>query len=507
LRTPLQAVIGASQLLSARGQVGQRADEIETMSAASKSLLTLIDSVLSYSRLEAGVVTPTLATFTLGTCIDEALRVSRAAFAKPGVSLAFEIDDAVPAHIRSDPGMLRQVLINLVSNALKFTEAGEVWVKVSAVVSQNARPGDPVRLDFRVTDTGPGIDEPTQRRLFQPFQQGSSAAGRIGDTALGSGLGLVICSMLVRALGGDIELASAPGTGTQMSFYIQAHTPVSLALIESPDARVAGEATSLRPLRVMVVEDNDVNRELLSVMLAQLGHSVFAVADGDAAIQACAEQVFDAVLMDLNMPRVGGIEATRRILAGTTFGHPQVVIIALTASVSEADREQCASVGMRGFLTKPATVFSLDMALRSALIVHDADAAGSAARSTEPDALIDLSVLDPLTLDSLAELDVQAPQPFLRRLIERFLDGLPAQVAEIRALHAASQSAAVVASTHSLAGAASAVGARALGLVARQASDVPSGAHVDEVEIVSKRTDAALRHWIERLKTQDVPLG
>ncbi len=486
LRTPLQAVVGASQLLSARGHAGERADEVETLDAASKSLLTLIDGVLSYSRLEAGVVTPTLQSFTLAVCLDEALRVSRAALPRPDVSLAVDVDGDVPTVLHTDQGMLRQVLINLIGNALKFTSAGEVRVHVSADRAERA--GDPSKLRFTVTDTGVGIDRNTQQRLFQPFQQGAAGSGQV---AVGSGLGLVICSLLVRALGGEIEMISEPGKGTRMTFSILAHTPPSAIegiSTTSGSSVVSGATTVLttHALSVMVVEDNDVNRELLSIMLEQLGHRVFAVADGEEAINACKTQVFDAVLMDLNLPRIGGIEATRRIRQDHVGRNDQPAIIALTASVSDADRALCAAAGMRGFLTKPATVFSLDVALRAA--VSDAPEHGESA--AENDGLIDET-----TLESLSELEQRAPEPFLGRLIERFLDSLPGQVKQLQTHWNAGEQQQAAALAHGISGAASAVGASALSHAARRACEESSTEAVAEVGIIAIATTKALNAW------------
>ena len=481
LRTPLQAVIGASQLLSARRRPGEPAYEIQTMDAASKSLLTLIDGVLSYSRLESGMVTPTLHSFVLAECMEEALQVSRVALPRAGVALVVEVAPSVPRVIHTDQGMLRQVLINLVGNALKFTASGEVRITVSADLV--ARAGDPLRLRFIVSDTGSGVNSETQQRLFQPFQQGDAEGDK---PRVGSGLGLAICAMLLRALDGEIDMTSELGKGTQMSFSILAQVPPN-AVAAQLTTRTE-PAASMRSLRVLVVEDNDVNRELLSIMLEQLGHSVSAVADGETAVSRCHGQMFDAVLMDLNMPRIGGIEATRCILLDhAERGHPPPAIIALTASVSDADRELCAAAGMRGFLTKPATVFSLDVALRSA--IGDPPLPDVAPVATG-------DVLDEATLKSLTELDQRAAAPFLRKLIERFIDGLPQQVAQMQAHWAAGETKPALYSAHSLSGAASSVGAIALARATRRVSESPCNETVAGVEAASHATVLELTSWM-----------
>jgi two-component system, sensor histidine kinase len=320
--------------------------------------------------------------------------------------------------------------------------------------------------------------------LFQPFQQGEAVAGQ---PPVGSGLGLVICSLLVRALGGEISMTSVPGKGTRMSFSILAQALPAAHEI-SPTTPIAAAPKAMRALHVMVVEDNDVNRELLSIMLEQLGHRVFAVADGEAAVDACQAQAFDVVLMDLNLPRIGGVEATRRILNDPTSQHAHPVIIALTASVSDADRALCAAAGMRGFLTKPATVFSLDVALRGAV-----SELPPAMTAREPD-----DVLDEVTLDSLAALDQQAPAPFLHKLISRFIDDLPAQIASIQRVGTVGDRAQAAAIAHSLAGAAASVGASALANAARAVCDEPTADRIAELAVISKTTAAALAAWTSR---------
>ena len=285
--------------------------------------------------------------------------------------------------------------------------------------------------------------------------------------------------------GGEIDLASTPVKGTRISFSILAQTPP--APITAQLATTVEAVLSMRSLRVMVVEDNDVNRELLSIMLEQLGHIVFAVADGEAATSRCHEQTFDAVLMDLNLPRIGGIEETRRILMDHAEGGDAPAIVALTASVSDADRDLCAAAGMRGFLTKPATVFSLDLALRGAV----GDAALPEVAAVAPSDL-----LDEVTLESLAELDQRAAEPFLRKLIERFLASLPQQVLEMQARWAAGEMRAALDSAHSLAGAASAVGASALARATRRISESPSTETVAEAEAASRATVLALTSWM-----------
>ncbi|MBL8311336.1 MAG: response regulator [Burkholderiales bacterium] len=490
LRTPLQAVVGASQLLSSRRLPDGSATEVATLDAAAKSLLTLIDGVLSYSRLEAGVVTPVLKTFELRECIDEAVRVAKAAYARPDVALAIELDSGVPTTVHTDQGMLRQVLINLLANALKFTQRGSVTVSVSSDSDDDERSDHPFLLRFVVRDTGTGIDAGTQQRLFQPFQQGLVAGSAPG---VGSGLGLVICSLLVRALGGEIGMLSRAGEGTQMTFTVRAQTPPSVRLPvggssggTTPEIAIAEQVSHLS---VLVVEDNDVNRELLGIMLGQLGHRVTAAADGEQAVALCEAQAFDVVLMDLNLPRIGGIEATRRILHGPATQKEagrMPAIVALTASVSDADRALCTAAGMRGFLSKPATVFSLDVALREAMRGQT-----TPEELTVTDELIDLP-----TLSSLAELEAKAAEPFVERLIARFLQGSPGEVQRIREYWDSGDRAQCIARAHALAGGAAAVGALALARAARRVNDAPDEASVMQVEAVESETQRALHEWI-----------
>jgi CheY-like chemotaxis protein/HPt (histidine-containing phosphotransfer) domain-containing protein len=227
-------------------------------------------------------------------------------------------------------------------------------------------------------------------------------------------------------------------------------------------------------------------------MLEQLGHSVVPVGDGEAAIEAVANQPLDVVLMDLNLPRIGGVEATRQILQNCRDDKTAPVIVALTASVSEEDRALCAAAGMRGFLTKPATVFSLDMALRAAL-AKDASV-------DEKTVGEDFSPLDRETLNALSELDARASEPFLGRLIERFLTSLTTDVVEIARHWDDSDIKQTKTAAHALAGAASAVGASELASLARAASEQPNNVNIREIGVVAGRTRASPRAWMQHIR-------
>jgi CheY-like chemotaxis protein len=308
-----------------------------------------------------------------------------------GVQVSCEIDGDVPVAVRGDPTRLRQVLFNLVGNAIKFTERGSVDVIVRRVPSGKSETGPAeCTIAIAVRDTGIGINAEAQTRLFKSFSQADgSTSRRFG----GTGLGLAISKQLIELMGGEIRLQSKPGEGSTFSFTAQltvgAHSPGPAAAAsrhegvrESPHA---AEAQAPRG-RVLLVEDNRVNQEIAKVMLQALGHSVEVCADGRAGVEAALTGRYDLVLMDCQMPEMDGFQATAAIRAheGTTTrptdasSHARLPIVALTANAIYGDRERCLAAGMDDYLPKPFRKEQLDRMLKT-WIKHPARVQASAA--------------------------------------------------------------------------------------------------------------------------------
>ncbi len=379
LRTPLNAVIGSSDLLLASPLDAAQADYVRTMRQGARDLLALLNDILDFSKIESGRLDLEDATFNLHEVIRSGLELLAPSAAARRITLIRDLPPDLPPDLVGDPLRLRQILLNLVSNAIKFTpEGGEVSVSVATgvrsaqVATAAGSPASTIELILAVRDNGPGIDGETQRRLFQPFiQADSSVARRHG----GSGLGLAIARRLAELMGGSLAVESEPGRGATFTARVRlrAAAPPGVAVPDPPvdagpaEARsVATESLSaLYPLKILVVEDQAVNRKVIGQMLARLGFAPSYAEDGSTAVQLCATGDFDLVFMDLRLPDMDGVAACRLIRASKAIAR-QPRIIALTAQVFEEDRRRTSEAGMDGFLAKPVSLHELQKAIVAA---------------------------------------------------------------------------------------------------------------------------------------------
>ncbi|WP_288582943.1 ATP-binding protein, partial [uncultured Methylobacterium sp.] len=336
IRTPLNGVIGYADLLLAdRTLPGRHRRYVDRIAAAGGALLTVVDDILDFSRIEAGGIALSEVPFAPAALVDNAASIVRGLSEPKGLALDVALDPAVPDWVRGDPDRLRQILLNLLNNAVKFTPAGRVAVRVEAEGGS---------LRFCVSDTGIGIAPEQHGRLFQRFSQ---VDGSIRRQYGGSGLGLAICKGLVELMGGTIGVESRPGAGSTFWFR------VPLPACPAPAAEAAeGRPRPVHPARLLLVEDVPINQDLARAVLEAEGHSVDVAGDGAAAIEAVRAKTYDLVLMDVQMPGMDGLTATRTIRAmpgpaGT------VPIVAMTANVLPAQIETFRAAGMDGHVGKP----------------------------------------------------------------------------------------------------------------------------------------------------------
>jgi signal transduction histidine kinase/ligand-binding sensor domain-containing protein/CheY-like chemotaxis protein len=356
IRTPMNAVLGMTTMLLDTGLSSEQRDFTETIRRSGEALLAVINDILDVSKIEAGMFEIELIPFGLRDCLDEAVGIVAAKAAGKGLALGYRIAGGVPVAVESDPARLRQILVNLLDNAVKFTAEGAVRLEVESE-SLPGEDGD-IEVRFTVRDTGIGIPADRMDRLFKPFSQADSSTTRVYG---GTGLGLVICRRLAERLGGRLWMESEPGHGSTFFFTIRCR-PAQLtepaipqtpqALPDTAAAPAGAPSPDEPPLRVLLAEDNPINRRVALLMLSRLGHQADVAEDGHQVLEAVRRQRYDLILMDVQMPEIDGIEATRRIRAELP-PELQPRIVAVTANALEENREACLAAGMDEFLTKP----------------------------------------------------------------------------------------------------------------------------------------------------------
>lgn len=350
LRTPLNGVIGMTTLLSDTELGDEQTKLLSFVKTSADHLLTVINDILDFSKIEAGMMVIEKVPFDLRKAIGEIKIISGPLADEKGLNLNLMVDDQVPDMVIGDVVRVRQVLLNLVSNAIKFTSAGKVSVKVEPVVRRSGKTG----LRFSVHDTGVGIPENKLQAVFEQFTQADSSTTRSFG---GTGLGLAICQQLVELMGGKIGVNSEVGQGSEFWFVLnQKEAEASGEPVDrAPAALVPEIEMDARPAEgccVLLAEDNPINQVFARKLLSLMGATVTVASNGQEAVDKVQEQVFDLVLMDCQMPVVDGYQATRMI---RDLGSPftELPIIALTAFAMAEDKDNCLAAGMDDYVTKP----------------------------------------------------------------------------------------------------------------------------------------------------------
>jgi CheY-like chemotaxis protein/two-component sensor histidine kinase len=359
IRTPLNGVLGMAQAMAMEELPPRQRERLDIIRQAGENLLALLNDLLDMSKIEAGKLRLEETEFDLEELAETARGTFSAVAALKGLGMSLTVEEGCGGVYRGDPMRVRQILHNLLSNALKFTEAGGIDVRI-------ARRADMLVLSVR--DTGIGIAPEAQAKLFQSFEQADTTTTRRYG---GTGLGLAICRKLSGMMGGGIAVESTPGVGTTftVSLHLQrlgeSRRTAPPASAEKPApaplAHDAGEAA----LRVLVAEDNGINQLVLKTLLNAVGVEPVIVADGLAAVEAWGAGRWDLILMDIQMPVMDGYAATEWIRQWEAAGkRPRLPIVALTADAFEEDRKRCLAIGMNDFLAKPIAVEALQAVLR-----------------------------------------------------------------------------------------------------------------------------------------------
>ncbi len=376
VRTPLNGILGVAHLLRGMGLPAEPNHLVGVIERSGHALLRLVSDILDVSKIEAGKLTLEAVPFDLHEMLEDAVRLFRST-ARPGVKVLLEVADGVPASLIGDPVRLRQVIMNLLGNAIKFTHEGQVTLRVH----RENNPSIYVTLDFRIVDTGIGIAQDKIAGLFERFGQADVSTSRKYG---GTGLGLAISQQLVALMGGNIEATSVIGKGTTLTFKLaflidespaetlredvgdsrrQTSALLSLAGICDDPAVPSEVPGAPAPIRVLLVDDNKINRMVATALLTRDGFTVAVAQNGLEAVEFSRLIAYDAILMDCQMPQMNGYEATG-LIRKREAGGKRTPIIALTANDEDQQRDRCISAGMDDFLTKPVNAERLLAALR-----------------------------------------------------------------------------------------------------------------------------------------------
>jgi signal transduction histidine kinase/ActR/RegA family two-component response regulator len=350
IRTPMNSIIGFASLLMDMPLPPTVQQYVRIIRQSGNHLLQLINDILDLSKLDAGKLQLEDEAFDLREELAQTIDLLIGQAQEKRLSLSIDVASSVPSRVHGDPGRLRQILINLIGNGLKFTSVGGVTVEVGLVKD----PPNPGRLSFRVRDTGIGIPAEKIPLLFNHFAQiGDGVARQYG----GTGLGLAICKRLVEQMRGDIGVHSEPGRGSTFFF--------DMPLRPATEAAVESDPTG--SLRILLADDNNTNRIVIARMLERLGHKVDMVGNGLEAVEAVRTRPYDLLVMDIAMPKMDGLAATEAI-RDMTGRRGRVPIVGLTANAAGSAEQDCYRVGMNAFVTKPVTPERLDQAMRHAIV-------------------------------------------------------------------------------------------------------------------------------------------
>ena len=520
IRTPMNGVIGVAGLLLDTQLTPEQRQYAQMVRDSGESLLRVINDILDFSKIEARKLTLEVAAFDLRVALQSAVDLLAIRASEKGLELTGELAPGTPVLLEGDPHRLRQILINLVGNAVKFTQQGEVAIRAGLEIGGDQE--DAATLRFLVTDTGIGFPQKLASNLFEPFVQADGSSTRRHG---GTGLGLTISRQLVEMMGGQIGVESEVGTGSTFwftaAFKKQRPKQTSQPLSNQPGSKAAATlianpvkapvsrggapapavTRSILPARILVAEDNPVNQTVAVAMLTKLGYRADLVSNGAEALRFLGQNDYDLILMDCGMPEMDGYEATRRIRDGRAqTRNPLLPIIAFTADAMSGDRDKCLAVGMSDYLPKPVEMHQLDAILRKWL---DPAGDGKPKRCpvvTPPSVEIESAFSPEALLSRLMHDNLLA-----RQVVAAFLDDAPRQLLSLQQFVEAGDAEGARRQAHTLKGAAATLSADPLCALCREAQQAAEAGELRQVSSLLPRLQqqfeflkAALHHagWV-----------
>ncbi len=462
IRTPLNGLLGISELLDNTNLNPQQKEFVDIIRLSGESLLQVISDILDFSKIEADRMQLEESPFELNGVVEETFTILSGKALEKKLKLEFVHDDLLPKVVIGDKARLRQILMNLVGNALKFTEHGSINVFIKTIEVS----GENLELQFEVKDTGKGISSKQIENLFDAFTQADSSTYRKYG---GTGLGLTICRTLVNLMGGKIWVESEVGVGSSFFFTIKVKKSEKLTIEKPVISKVLLPAEKIAeqfPANILLAEDNDINRLLASKLFGRLGYSITTVEDGVKALNSVIRNRYDVVFMDVQMPEMDGLEATREIRKQLPENQ-QPIIIAMTAFAAPEDKDMCLKAGMNDYVTKPITLQDLESMLLKWVGKENELLDDMKNKQTEMIVHADV-LLDQEAINRLMDIGKQTDPGFLLQVLDMFIAQAPQSIKEIEEGLEQGNYSKMWQAAHKLKGTSLNIGAKKLGITCRE---------------------------------------